>query len=557
MKSIFLLLGAACLAEAQIGYPGGGYPLPGQTPYPYPGGNRYPSPGGSPIPGTGRTPRGTPGTTNGPNQPLPNFRGKLKHMDAKSLSLELDDYRLLEFRITSKTKYFKGGDEVKSPQFNPGDQLSVEGPYDATGALTAVNVYWEKAASAGTSGEKKDDDPVDTWKDKPGDKDKPTTAKGGASADGDKTATETAPPPAPADPDDPGRPVLKRGKPAQRASTAPEETQSDAKPAPVQSAQAKTDPAPAQTAKPQSASAQPPKQVAANLPPNTVALPPSTVKAPPPSQPKGQPATRDAAPNLVNLPAATVSLPRPSPPEDTIVNSPPPEEPAVDQLPLGYRQEDPLIRRATEAALDFTETLPNYVTQEVVSRAESEGRPASWHAVDVVTTDVVYENGKEDYRNITINGKPATKNLEETGAWSTGEFGTVLIDLFSPATAADFHPRREERIAGINAKLYDFDVKRENSHWTLHFVSQTYVPAYHGSVWIDPKTARVLRIEMEALGLPQGFPTDHVESATDYQYVRLGGTQQYLLPVHSETLSCQRGSTICSKNSIDFRNYHK
>jgi hypothetical protein len=33
--------------------------------------------------------------------------------------------------------------------------------------------------------------------------------------------------------------------------------------------------------------------------------------------------------------------------------------------------------------------------------------------------------------------------------------------------------------------------------------------------------------------------------------------QQYLLPVHSENLSCQRGTSICSRNAIDFRNYKK
>jgi len=50
---------------------------------------------------------------------------------------------------------------------------------------------------------------------------------------------------------------------------------------------------------------------------------------------------------------------------------------------------------------------------------------------------------------------------------------------------------------------------------------------------------------------------DHVESATDYQYTRLGDAKQYLLPVHSETLSCHRGSDVCERNTIDFRNYHK
>ena len=62
---------------------------------------------------------------------------------------------------------------------------------------------------------------------------------------------------------------------------------------------------------------------------------------------------------------------------------------------------------------------------------------------------------------------------------------------------------------------------------------------------------------MQAYGFPDSFPTDHVESATDYQYVRLGDARQYLLPVHAETLSCQRGTSFCSKNAIDFRNYKK
>jgi hypothetical protein len=87
--------------------------------------------------------------------------------------------------------------------------------------------------------------------------------------------------------------------------------------------------------------------------------------------------------------------------------------------------------------------------------------------------------------------------------------------------------------------------------------SQTFVPGYGGSIWIDPKNGRVLRIEMQARGLPSQFPSDHVEMALDYEYVRLGGTEQFLLPTHSENLACQRGTALCSKNSIDFRNYHK
>ena len=112
-------------------------------------------------------------------------------------------------------------------------------------------------------------------------------------------------------------------------------------------------------------------------------------------------------------------------------------------------------------------------------------------------------------------------------------------------------------MAGVLTKEYTFNVTHANSHWTIHMGSQQYDPAYKGSVWIDPKTARVMRIEMQAYGFPTDFESDDVESATDYEYVRLGDAQQYLLPVHAETLSCQRGTPYCSRNTIDFRNYKK
>lgn len=544
LRILLLAVSAACLAQAQIGYPGG-YPLPGQNPYPgggYPGGG-YPGTG-IPIPRTGgpRTPTGTAG------QPLANFRGKMKTIDSKSLALEMDDYRVVEFRLTSKTKYFKKGDEIKKPDFQQGDQLSVEGNEDNTGHMVAANVYWEKAATApgdkdAAAGKDKDADkngPVtDTWKDKPA-----------------ESATEQAPPPAQRDADDPGPPTLKRGKPTTVSAPAP--LPSDA--AASNNSTSSTPPSQsAQTAPPKPRASQPqqqPTQVAsnlppANLPPNPVSLPPSTVSLPPSGTGVQQPGQPGPPPNAVELPNETISRPRPQQPQDVPFSD-------DHQRPLGSsRQLDPLVRKATEAALQFTQTLPNYVCKEVVSRYESETSPPSWHAVDVVTTDLVYDQGKENYKNIMVDGKPSTKPLEETGAWSTGEFGTLLIDLFSPATDAEFNFLRDGRTSGVDAKIYNFSVKRENSHWDIHFGSQSYTPAFEGSTWIDPKTGRVLRIEIEAKGLPSGFPSDHVESATDYAYVRLGDATEYLLPTHAEILSCQRGTNYCSRNTIDFRNYHK
>jgi hypothetical protein len=490
-----LLFLASGFASAQVYPPGGGYP-PGGYPgggYPptYPGGQRpYPGGGGAGIP---IPTRGTkaPKTTSTAGQPLPNFRGKLKQMDNKTISLELADNRILDFHRNDKTKFFKNGDEIKNPKFTPGDQLSIEGPEDVDHTLTAVNVYWEKGVNSTDTAKAGDkaDGVVDTWKDAP----EPAPHKQGptpkdAPAAGLDSATEKAPPPAKQDADDPGPPRLKRGGPA---------------------------------------------------------------------DPKRERAA-DAASGTPVANAPVIESPTSTPPETLT-----PSAPTIrrngdeDTIPMVMRPEDPVIRKASDAALDFTETLPSYVCQEMMARFQSESHPANWQALDVVTANLIYENGKEEYKDIAVNGKPK-KSMEETGgAWSTGEFGTVLVDLFSPATNAQFHYRRDARTGGINSKMYEYEVARENSHWSIHMASQTYMPAYKGAVWIDPATSRVLRIEMEAFGFPESFPTDHVESATDYQYIRLGDAKQYLLPVHAETLSCQRGTNYCSRNTIDFRNYHK
>jgi hypothetical protein len=472
VKSGILLLVATAAVIAQVYPPGGGYPgtIPGQ----------------SPIPGTRPTTRGRTGAGADPRasaggQPLPNFRGTLKVMAEKSLSLLLGDERVLDFRRTDKTKFLKGGEELKNPKFNIGDQLSVEALEELNGTMTAVNVYWEKGAGAPGTTPKTDDGVTDAWKDvpsstKPGSAPPSSPPSAPSSTPSSTTAQRTA--------DDPGPPKLQRGGVAdatrQRAGTVP-------------------------------------------------------VEAPP--DPRAGERVSDASPNRP-------SLIRGDGDEDSV------------KIPM--KKDEPLIRRAADAAMEFTETLPSYVCTELVTRTQSAGSPSNFQPIDIVSMEVLYENGKEDYRNIQINGKKTVKKLEESGgAWSTGEFGTVLVNLFSPSTAATFHYRRDSRAGGIMAKMYDFEVEKERSTWSIHAASQSYDPAFTGSVWIDPQTSRVLRIEMEAKGMPGNFPLDHVESATDYQYIRLGDAKQYLLPVHSETLSCERGTNYCSRNVIDFRNYHK
>lgn len=177
--------------------------------------------------------------------------------------------------------------------------------------------------------------------------------------------------------------------------------------------------------------------------------------------------------------------------------------------------------------------------------------------LDLVSAEVTYSEGHESYRNVKVDDHPTDKGMMEiSGSRSVGEFASTLLDLFSSDTDAQFRSGGASTIAGVSAQVYDFRVRSENSHWMVEAESQTLHPAYQGSVWVDPQNARVLRIEMQAENIPPDFPMDTIESAVDYAYVTIAGTS-VLLPVHAESLGCQRGSPDCSHNIIDFRNYHE
>jgi hypothetical protein len=270
----------------------------------------------------------------------------------------------------------------------------------------------------------------------------------------------------------------------------------------------------------------------------------SAPSAPPPSTQSQEPPCSDVRPILKR----GIQPPLPPCPDPPPVVSPPANPVPTRSLTL--------IERAREAAFEFSEKLPDFICNEFMARSTQRGREAEM-PLDVVSAEIVYDNAQETYRNVKIDGRPTAKSLQEIGgSWSTGEFASTLLELFHPDTNAQFRSGGASSISGFSAQVYDFQVRSENSRWRLQSGSQTLAAAYAGSVWVDPKTARVLRIEMQARSIPPDFPMDAVESAVDYSYVTIGGTS-FLLPVHAESLGCERGTSYCSHNIIDFRNYHE
>jgi hypothetical protein len=273
---------------------------------------------------------------------------------------------------------------------------------------------------------------------------------------------------------------------------------------------------------------------------------------------RGGPATQREKPS---------DAPPPAPPKETVYKEVTVDEEGRAVKPVAptapgatARPENPaedLIERAREAAYDFNDRLPDFICDQIVQRYESKTIKPEWKLKDRLQIELAYSGKREDYRNIRRNGKPIKKGSpEDSGTWSSGEFGTILVDIMATNTAAKFKLLKEDSTAaGLKAHVYTFSVLQPNSHWEIR-IGRTVKPAYKGSLWIDPESARVLRIEMDTRALPTDYEVDKIETTVDYGWVVING-QRHLLPIKSEVLSCETHSFSCTRNSTEFRNYRR
>jgi len=443
--------------------------------------------------------------------------GILRVAAAKQFVLEAEDHRIITYKLTDQTKIDRGGTTVQMDSFGAGDHLTVDSTSNEDGYFTAVAVTFNQAGTdadrdaaartwdlpdlgvplpvASSKRADPDDDARPTLR-RSNDKSaaaetvptpsapSPTQAAQTAPPEDDRPSTLVRPPDPSPDADDPGRPQLRRGRPA-------------------------------------------PRMTAANSEPPSVSPPESAAPAQPSSEPAREQNATTTQPQPVVLP---------------------------DLIPV---EQDPIIVKAREAAISYTESLPNFLAKQVITRYDTESAKQGWIAHDVVTSDLTYEKGKEEYTNIKV-GSRSVKSMEESGgSWSTGQFAAILEDLFEDHTAATFRKSGQETIQNRRADVFTFDVKRESANWRIIAPSQLYYPAYRGKIWVDKSTSRVLRIEMESRGMPVRFPFAKVETAIDYDIVKLSGTQAFLLPTVAEVLMCEQGSPRCQRNRIEYRNYRK
>ncbi|MCX6630107.1 MAG: hypothetical protein NTW28_21015 [Candidatus Solibacter sp.] len=218
-----------------------------------------------------------------------------------------------------------------------------------------------------------------------------------------------------------------------------------------------------------------------------------------------------------------------------------------------------LLEQAREAAMRYSDSLPDFICTEVVDRSQDPQGNGRWRQLDRLTVKLSYFDHKEDYKLMEINGKPTVlEYLYAGGALSTGEFGTGLYAVFDPRSHGEFRWKGWTTLRKRRAARFSYHIARQNSTYLIQYGAVPSGPnaiyvAYRGEVLVDEETHLVLRLTQQA-EIPSGFPIDANESTVDYEFAAVGG-KQHLLPTHAYTKT--RSGKFVAENNMAFRDYRK
>jgi hypothetical protein len=238
----------------------------------------------------------------------------------------------------------------------------------------------------------------------------------------------------------------------------------------------------------------------------------------------------------------------------------------VPPPPPSSAEQGAIVTEVREYALNYSKGLPNFLCTEVTRRKAANapgsrygGGPAnqpSYQSMDTLTIRLSYYEQKEDYKLILINNAPTTQDYRSVGgATSTGEFGSMLRQIFEPATEARFEWDHWGLLRGRRVMAFAYHVEQSRSQWEIEYQQKEHIiPAYSGLVEVDQDTHVVMRVTLVAENIPPSFPIKHAETILDYDYTDISG-HEFLLPLKSETRMTSDG--ILSKNETEFRFYRK
>jgi len=240
---------------------------------------------------------------------------------------------------------------------------------------------------------------------------------------------------------------------------------------------------------------------------------------------------------------------------------PPPAAPAAKPAapaipPPSPAEQQRILQEVREYATNYVRSLPDFICTQVTRRYVDPTGLEFWSQQDVITARLTYFEHREDYKVVLINNRPTNISYDNLGgATSTGEFGSMMRELFAPETQARFRWERWATLRGRRTHVFSYQVDQPRSKWHISYQKTLeIVPAYRGLVYVDQDTLAVVRITLEAVGIPPDFPIQQASTVLDYDFVDIAG-RQYWLPLRAVVR--MREGKLLVRNEVEFRLYRK
>ena len=220
-----------------------------------------------------------------------------------------------------------------------------------------------------------------------------------------------------------------------------------------------------------------------------------------------------------------------------------------------------ILADAARYAIDYSDSLPNFMCEEVTVRSTDKSGSGVWKRRDKITELLTFVEHEERRTSLTEE-QNGLKSQHDNGASSrgmssSGEFGNVLKGIFQPSSKANFQWKETGILGDETVQVFDYRVSRQNSTFALQEKStvQMVVVGFHGQVYIDSATRRVRRVTQIADDVPEKFPIRASSVSVDYDYVSIND-HDYLMPVSAQIMTSQ-GHRNLSLNEIEFRDFRR
>ena len=216
---------------------------------------------------------------------------------------------------------------------------------------------------------------------------------------------------------------------------------------------------------------------------------------------------------------------------------------------------DAFLVNARQVNQALYHSLVSFVCQERIDRYTGPTNANHERHRDTITLTLSVQDGTEQYSNLRRKGRLLGDFFKLGGAWSQGEFISMLRYTEEALASQGLTLKGEEEIQGKTTLVYDFLPAAESKHF-LRVDGQQYIVPFVTRVWIDEDSSQILRIAETSTELPTGLGIAQVRWKVSLNQVSVDGTQ-WLLPSTAEYSVDYFDSKVNRCNIITFSDYHR